>query len=447
MLLYDGFGPLATQLEINEITSIYEDVLFRAPDPDGLSYWSGLLDSGAMSLTQITDALVASPEAQTLVYPIVRLYEGLFGRAPDFAGLQYWVALADAGTSFDGIVQGFVGSQEFANDYNGGVLGPIARADANAFVTALYENILGRSPDPAGLTDWLHTLGTPTVTSEAKVIEGIINSPEYITDSQNTVAAYEANGAAAGLVTTNSTWVGDVGVTDLFNIGSGAGDEIINFASGGSAASNSGGSLPIVVDTDPFVVPPDTDIAIAGADANVSLGANDTINLGITGASGGVNVSVAGDVTGATSAVITDNTLPDAMVHETINWQAGNLNLTFGNEPNEALAGGTWADSQVDVSAATSLGNALDIAAGQAAALDQNLAAGHNTTAPINGQLELNANTGLVDWFQYGGNTFIVEANNNTAAAAAHTALGTHDAVIELIGLVNPSEIGFNHIA
>jgi hypothetical protein len=82
------------------------------------------------------------------------------------------------------------------------------------------------------------------------------------------------------------------------------------------------------------------------------------------------------------------------------------------------------------VTTATSLANALDIAAAQAVVLSET-----NFSIGVTGS-DIDGKTGIVDWFQYGGNTYIVEANNNTATPAPHTALGTHDAVIELIGLV-----------
>jgi hypothetical protein len=55
--------------------------------------------------------------------------------------------------------------------------------------------------------------------------------------------------------------------------------------------------------------------------------------------------------------------------------------------------------------------------------------------------LELNAKTGLADWFQYGGNTYIVEAVNTGPTSAAHAALGVHDEVIKLTGLVDANNV------
>jgi S-layer protein len=193
-----------------------------------------------------------------------------------------------------------------------------------------------------------------------------------------------------------------------------------------------------------------TAIAWLGGDNTVTIGYGAPADGSSLGADGTITadiwVSGAGDETGATIS----NTATDlsGITHETISWDGcANLNLFFFNEANESLAGCTWANSVVNVSTvnAPTLGAALNIAATQAAVLDQNFADGANTST-AGGTLAIDHSTGLIDWFQYGGNTYIVEANNNsTTAAAAHTALGSHDVVIELIGLVNPGDIGINH--
>jgi hypothetical protein len=79
------------------------------------------------------------------------------------------------------------------------------------------------------------------------------------------------------------------------------------------------------------------------------------------------------------------------------------------------------------------LAQALDLAASQAAiAASPNP---NNTTSFAH----IAGNTGVIDWFQFGGNTYVVEAVNSGTSPAVHTALGAHDAVVELTGLVNLS--------
>jgi hypothetical protein len=94
--------------------------------------------------------------------------------------------------------------------------------------------------------------------------------------------------------------------------------------------------------------------------------------------------------------------------------------IVFNNVTTELLAGA----SAVDVSGATSLAQALDTAAAEAATSQ-----GGN----------IGANTGVIDWFQYNNNTYVVEAINNTASSANHPALAATDEVIKILGAVNLS--------
>ena len=94
--------------------------------------------------------------------------------------------------------------------------------------------------------------------------------------------------------------------------------------------------------------------------------------------------------------------------------------------------------------AATTLAQALDIAAGQAVSLDQQFSGGAHsvvTGAVGNQTTQLNGQTTLADWFQFQGNTYIVEANNTGSQAAPHAALGAGDVVVELTGLVNVAHL------
>lgn len=100
-----------------------------------------------------------------------RIYEAAFDRAPDAAGLSYWIGEMDRGASLQEVAQGFVASEEFAETYG-------ATDSADAFIDQLYQNILGRSGEPDGVGFWVDALaegGTP-----ADVLAGISESPENV---------------------------------------------------------------------------------------------------------------------------------------------------------------------------------------------------------------------------------------------------------------------------
>jgi hypothetical protein len=103
--------------------------------------------------------------------------------------------------------------------------------------------------------------------------------------------------------------------------------------------------------------------------------------------------------------------------------------VAFDNATTETLAHPSGS-SQIDVSSANSLAEALDIAAATASDSQP------NDLVP--------ANTGVFDWFEYGGNNYIVEAINPSSTPEAQTALTATDAVVEIVGLIDMSGLSFS---
>lgn len=64
------------------INTSYQDILGRAPDEAGASYWSGQLSSGTLNNTNIDNAIATAA--------IPEIYQSILGRAPDAAGAEYW---------------------------------------------------------------------------------------------------------------------------------------------------------------------------------------------------------------------------------------------------------------------------------------------------------------------------------------------------------------------
>lgn len=88
----------------------FQWMLGRKPDSAGLNYWAGLLAGGG-STASIYAAFLGTPEAQS-VYPnsatnstfVTTCYNKIFGRAPDSAGLNYWVGQLNSGVSRDNVL-------------------------------------------------------------------------------------------------------------------------------------------------------------------------------------------------------------------------------------------------------------------------------------------------------------------------------------------------------
>ncbi|HEX8403812.1 MAG TPA: DUF4214 domain-containing protein, partial [Duganella sp.] len=77
------------------------------------------------------------------------LYQAAFDRAPDLAGLNFYVRL---GATIEAVANGFVQSKEWLDAGYG-------KLSDSAFVEHLYQQVLHRAPEQAGMDHWLAKLG------------------------------------------------------------------------------------------------------------------------------------------------------------------------------------------------------------------------------------------------------------------------------------------------
>lgn len=90
---------------------------------------------------------------------VTRLYVATFDRAPDSAGLNYWV---NSGTELENIASSFF-DQEETKDLYGEV------SDLDNFIVAIYSNLFKREPEADGQSYWKDQLEN-----------GIFNSSQFI---------------------------------------------------------------------------------------------------------------------------------------------------------------------------------------------------------------------------------------------------------------------------
>lgn len=126
----------------------------------------------AKDVTFFTDAdgknslTVTATETQASA---VRMYEALLGRSADQAGTHYWLDnVAANGGNVTSIASAFLASSEYQSKMGG--------ASDATFVQSLYQNMLGRSADAAGLAYWESTLADGA--SRASVVVSIVGSAE-----------------------------------------------------------------------------------------------------------------------------------------------------------------------------------------------------------------------------------------------------------------------------
>ncbi len=136
----------------HDVDVILTDVMF-----DDLSQIDLMLNP--FEVVQLTAALTPPPLAREVSQDVgyldiegtsgqaYRLYQASFDRAPDVEGLQFWTSQLDQGVTLVEAAQMFLDSAEFVTTFGG------ALTD-DAYLDLLYANVLDRAPDQAGLAFW-----------------------------------------------------------------------------------------------------------------------------------------------------------------------------------------------------------------------------------------------------------------------------------------------------
>ncbi|PNV84561.1 MAG: hypothetical protein C0627_00210 [Sulfurimonas sp.] len=202
-----------------QVAELYVATFNRAPDAAGLDYWVN--DSG-LTIEEIAQSFFDQPETQTL-YPtgttdtafVTSIYTNLFNRAPDADGLAYWVADLTAGTSRSVMIEAM----------KNGAIGTDATIIANKATVGLYvADTLGLN-----LTDFSLSAVTDdaaTVTTVQATADTYVPQTFTLTTGTETITGTANNDTINGVVSTltsaktfDTTDIVDGGEgTDTFNI-------------------------------------------------------------------------------------------------------------------------------------------------------------------------------------------------------------------------------------
>jgi hypothetical protein len=112
-----------------------------------------------------------------------RIYQAAFNRAPDSAGLGFWMAQMDRGMSLHDVAKYFVTSPEFIGLYGA------TPSDAD-YIKLMYNNVLHRAPDAEGFDFWSSHMRTGATRED--VLAYFSESPE----NQAALATVIGNGFA-----------------------------------------------------------------------------------------------------------------------------------------------------------------------------------------------------------------------------------------------------------
>ena len=152
------------------VTLLYDNVLHRAPDTAGYTYWMNELSHGVSREQALTGFSESTENKVTLMAfdmdgnmgKDYRLYQAAFDRKPDVSGLDYWYHQMNSGMALQQVASGFINSAEFKTLYGNN--------PSNAeLVTLLYDNVLHRAPDTSGFNYWMNELDHGTSREDALI--------------------------------------------------------------------------------------------------------------------------------------------------------------------------------------------------------------------------------------------------------------------------------------
>lgn len=170
-----NYGALS---DAGYVAQLYQNVLHRAGEADGVAYWDAALAGGASRGTVLesfaqsvenTDGTIDRYDDPGYA-EAYRLYRAGLDRMPDRAGLDYWTGAMHAGTGAAGMAEAFAGSAEFQASYAG--LGN------EGYVRQLYHNVLNREGDLQGISYWAGQLNAGA--DRASVLQGFADGPENL---------------------------------------------------------------------------------------------------------------------------------------------------------------------------------------------------------------------------------------------------------------------------
>jgi len=189
---YAKYKELSAEEQVQAfVDRLYYIILDRHADADGLADWTNDLTSGAKTSADLVYGIANSPEFNNKALPndqiVERMYLAMLGRASDPSGKADWLDAMANGCTVNGIINGFSGSQEFANVCAGygisaGSVTSCEPRDKNvnltAFVSRMYTKALNRAYDVSGLNDWTNDYLTGAATAN-KIAYGFILSQEF----------------------------------------------------------------------------------------------------------------------------------------------------------------------------------------------------------------------------------------------------------------------------
>jgi hypothetical protein len=170
------------------VRSVYRDLFGRQPTSAELLSGAASLDRGQQTPAGFAAVLVDGAKYRGRSGGVARLYQSIFLRRPETAGMGYWMGEITRGVSLKRIADLMVRVPEFTSRYG--------RLDDGRFVDLVYDNVLGRVPSAEDRGYWVGELQSGRRT-RGQVMVGFSESEEY---RGTTDPVTEVVGAFHGLI-------------------------------------------------------------------------------------------------------------------------------------------------------------------------------------------------------------------------------------------------------
>jgi hypothetical protein len=151
----------------NFVRALYHDILRRAPDSGGLRDWTQQLNSGA-SRTQIASGLWNCREHRGI--QVDGYYQQFLHRVADPGGRQFWIQSMMNGMSEETAMSLFMSTIEYRQ--RNPLQGP--------FVSAIFQDLLGRAPTVAELAERTTALAGNTQTPVQVAQDGLNSNERHL---------------------------------------------------------------------------------------------------------------------------------------------------------------------------------------------------------------------------------------------------------------------------
>lgn len=172
------FSGSISQYAVSVISSVKVSIADTAEDRDGTDIFERIERFVFSDSILAVDTGVGESAGA-----IARLYQGALSRAGDSNGLGYWITQLDSGNALAGVASDFINSDEFLTKYGSDL-------SDSQFISNLYSNMLGRTPDAAGYQYWVNEMKNgatkeQTLINFSESAEGIAHTYDLLVNGVN----------------------------------------------------------------------------------------------------------------------------------------------------------------------------------------------------------------------------------------------------------------------